>query len=78
MNNLPILTTRYREIWTRAERKILDRAAQLMAAHGDQFMLICGKPMCPEPSMHIEPYRQDADALMLRCGCTDRVFSAIH
>lgn len=65
------ISTRKREDWTRDERRVIDRAAKLLHGHGVAMKLACGSPVCPDPTLHVEPGAFDS---VLRCGCTDRHF----
>ena len=69
------LATRQRVVWTRAERKHLDVCAHDFNAHGDKLLLTCGRVTCPDPRMHLAADFGAPGGAVLRCGCTDRVFS---
>jgi hypothetical protein len=69
------LSTRRRVVWTRAERKHLDACAQDFVTHGDRLVLECGLQTCPDPRIHLAAAFSAPGGAVLRCGCTDRVFS---
>jgi hypothetical protein len=70
-----LISTRQRVVWTLAERKRLDRCAKDFNSHGDKLQLRCGNMTCPEPTMHLAADWSAPGGAVLRCGCTDRVFS---
>jgi hypothetical protein len=69
------LNTRARVVWTTAERKQLDRCARAVNVHGDKLVLWCGHLTCPDPRIHLAAAFHEPGGAVLRCGCTDRVFS---
>jgi hypothetical protein len=69
------LSTRRRVVWTRAERRSLDACATAIHARGDRLLLDCGSPLCPDPRIHLAADFGAPGGAVLRCGCTDRVFS---
>jgi hypothetical protein len=69
------LSTRRRVVWTRAERQTLNRCAQAFNAHGDRLVLECGTRTCPDRRIHLAAAFDAPGGAVLRCGCTDRVFS---
>lgn len=73
-----LISTRRRVVWTKDERKLVDRVAKLFNRHGDKFQLVCGSALCPEPSITMAVDDHDQRSRVLRCGCTDREFSHIH
>lgn len=75
MNGIPILTGRERVVWTKADKKILDRCAKLFNMHGDKLLLKCGNPVCPDHNMHLLEDISAPGGMVLRCGCHDRVFT---
>jgi hypothetical protein len=70
-----LISTRTRVVWTLAERKRLDRCAKDFNVHGDKLQLRCGQMTCPDPTMHLAADFSAPGGAVLRCGCTDRVFS---
>lgn len=68
---------RMREVWTNAERMQTDRFAKMVHSHGDTFLLRCGNELCPDRVIKLEADAGDARGAVLRCGCTDRVFSKV-
>ena len=70
-----LISNRQRVVWTKDERRPLDRVAKVFNAHGDKFQLVCGSPFCPEPSIVLEKDSSDPGGRVLRCGCRDRVFT---
>jgi hypothetical protein len=69
------LSARPRVVWTRAERRALDSCAAAFNAHGDRLVLECGKVTCPDARIHLAADFSAPGGAVLRCGCTDRVFS---
>lgn len=70
-----LISSRDRAVWTRSDKKILDRCAKVFNLHGDKLLLLCGNPCCPDPRMGLVNDGSDPAGMSLRCGCTDRVFS---
>jgi len=70
-----LISTRTRVVWTLAERKRLDRCAKDFNVHGDKLQLRCGQITCPDPTIHLAAKFDEPGGAVLRCGCTDRVFS---
>lgn len=66
---------RVRTVWTTDERRLLDRLAKTFNMHGDKILLRCGNPVCPSPVIVLKADQTSAGGAVLRCGCTDRVFS---
>lgn len=73
-----LITTRDRVVWTQDEKKHLDRCAKDFNAHGDKFLLRCGNPCCPDPVMRMHQDATSPGGVVLRCGCSDRLFSPVH
>jgi hypothetical protein len=69
------LATRPRVVWTRAERRALDACAKAFNSHGDRLVLECGTRTCPDRRIHLAAAFDAPGGAVLRCGCTDRVFS---
>jgi hypothetical protein len=69
------ISPRRRVVWTRAERKHLDACAEDFVTHGDRLVLECGLQTCPDPRIHLAAAFSAPGGAVLRCGCTDRVFS---
>jgi hypothetical protein len=69
------INTRTRVVWTTDERKRLDRCAKDFNQHGDKLLLKCGQMLCPDPRIHLAAAFDAPGGAVLRCGCTDRVFS---
>ena len=68
---VPLTTERQREVWTRDERKTLDRMARLVQSRGLAWMLKCIHPGCGGVMV-----RQDVAGVdTLRCDCSDRELS---
>lgn len=66
---------RTREVWTNADRMQLDRFARMVRGHGDVMLLRCGNDLCPDRAIKLEADAGAERGAVLRCGCTDRVFS---
>lgn len=67
--------TRAREVWTNDERRKLDHLAKMIKGHGDLFFLKCGSDLCPDRTIALVAEASAPRGAVLRCGCTDRVFS---
>jgi len=70
-----LISTRRRVVWTTDERKHLDRCAKDFNVHGDKLQLRCGQMTCPDPTIHLAVDFHAPGGAVLRCGCTDRLFS---
>jgi hypothetical protein len=70
-----LISTRVRTVWTTHERKLLDRLAKVFNMHGDKLQLRCGNPVCPDNRISLAQDHSSAGGAVLRCGCTDRVFT---
>jgi hypothetical protein len=70
-----LLTTRRRSVWTRADQRAMDRAHQIVKAHGDTLKLACGTTTCPDPRLQIVEDDRAAGGRVLQCGCTRRIFA---
>jgi hypothetical protein len=70
-----LISTRQRVVWTRDERKLIDRVAKVFNAHGDKLKFVCGNITCPEPSIVLQRDDSAPGGRVLRCGCRDRVFT---
>lgn len=66
---------RTREVWTNADRMLTDRFAKMVRGHGDTFSIKCGNELCPDRGIALEADAGAERGAVLRCGCTDRVFS---
>lgn len=67
---------RSREVWTNADRQLFDRACRMVKKdHGDLLLLRCGNELCPDRAIKLEADAGAERGAVLRCGCTDRVFS---
>lgn len=72
-NAIRVDLTRRRVVWTSDEKKKLDRAAKVVASHGDVIRLRCGSPVCPDHAIVLAEEGTGYRGRVLRCGCTDRV-----
>lgn len=70
-----LINTRLRVVWTMDEKKRLDRCARDFRAHGDKFLLRCGNTTCPDDRIVMHLDASAPTGAVLRCGCTDRVFT---
>ena len=70
---VPEETPRQREVWTKDEGRLLDRAIALVQSRGMQFMLRCGDEQCK--GSKIERIKGDGRDYLLRCPHKDRVFT---
>lgn len=69
-----LISTRQRVVWTTDEKKHLDRCARDFNSHGDKLLMLCGNPVCPEQRITLQQDGSSASGMVLRCGCSDRVF----
>jgi hypothetical protein len=69
---VPEAHSRVREVWTRDERRVIDRAIALLARRAVRFQFACGDPACRDPTF--SP-RLVGGELVLECGHKRRVFS---
>ena len=70
---LPEAISRVRQVWTKDEGRLLDRAFQLFTAKGMRAFLKCEDPACA--SAPIEKIRTPDGGVILRCAHSDRVFT---
>lgn len=69
------INTRPRVVWTKDEKRRLDRCAADFNAHGDRLLMRCGQALCPDTTIRLVREPSDPRGAVLRCGCLDRVFS---
>lgn len=69
------LRERIRVVWTTDEKKLLNRLAKIFNMHGDRLLMRCGNQTCPDNSIRLHVDATQPTGAVLRCGCTDRVFS---
>jgi len=65
---------RTRDVWTKADRKLLDRVARMLGEHGVSFALKCANQTCPDRQLKTASDSSAPGGVVLRCGCTDRHF----
>lgn len=70
-----LISNRTREVWTRADHRLLQRVAKLFQNHGDSFQLVCRYPLCPDPKIRLAQDETAPGGRVLRCGHLDRAFS---
>lgn len=70
---VPDDVSREREVWTRDEAKILDRAIKLLKARGLSVQLACPKPGCKGDKL--EKVRHADGSVILQCHHKDRIFT---
>lgn len=70
---LPDDIAREREVWTRDEARLLERATRLLEARGLALYLRCAYPDCVQTP--IERFRHGDGGLVLRCAHKDRILS---
>ena len=69
---VPDFLAREREVWTRADWKILERATKLVASRGLRMFLQCAEtPACRETPL--ARHREPDGGISLRCAHRDRV-----
>lgn len=69
---VPVEMPRDRQVWTKDEWRLLDRATKLLNARGIALQFQCMTPGCDaEP---IERLRQPDGTIVLRCAHADRAF----
>lgn len=67
---VPNELSRKREVWTRDEWKVLERATKLLGSRGVDMFLRCENDACKAAPM--ERIRRNDGGITLRCACTDR------
>ena len=70
---VPEELSREREVWTRDEARLLERATKLLESRGVALYLRCTHPDCA--TVPIERLRAADGGLLLRCGHRDRHLS---
>jgi hypothetical protein len=68
---VPDEISREREVWTRDDLKVLDRALKLLEGRGLRMYLGCPDPRCVKTP--IEKFRNADGGLTLRCSHKDRI-----
>lgn len=69
---VPEEQSRLREVWTRDDWKLLNRAATLFSMKGLSLLLKCNHPGCKDQP--VEKIHQPDGGFILRCAHCDRVF----
>lgn len=69
---VPVDAGRTREVWTKADWKLLNKAGAFLASRGMAFHLVCLSSECK--GVNLEQARDTAGRTSLRCKCKDRVF----
>jgi hypothetical protein len=64
--------SRKREVWTRDEGRLLDRATKLLTSRQVKFQMACARD-CGEPMT--QQFKQPGGLPVLECGCTTREFA---
>lgn len=70
---VPDDVSRTRQVWTRDEWKVIDRAIGLLKARRIRTEMFCEEDHCHGRT--IEAARLSGRAIRLRCDCTDRMFT---
>lgn len=70
---VPAEYSREREVWTKDELKVIDRAAKLLASRKVVMLLGCDHPDCRKTP--IERIRRIDGGITLRCNHRDREFT---
>lgn len=70
-----LINTRLRVVWTHDEKRLLTRLSKIFNTHGDKLQLRCGNVTCPDSRMVLAQDDTAPGGRVLRCGCSDRVFS---
>lgn len=70
-----LITTRQRATWTTDEKRRLTRVAKDFNMHGDKLLMRCGSPVCPDDRIILHVDESAPTGAVLRCGCTDRLFT---
>lgn len=68
---VPAESTRERQVWTKDEWKLLDRATRMLGGHGLSLLLECQHADCK--GQRIERMRRPDGTPMLQCPHADRV-----
>lgn len=69
------LRQRLRVVWTTDEKKLLSRLSKIFNMHGDKLLMRCGNVTCADAVIRLHVAPDQPTGAVLRCGCTDRVFS---
>jgi len=70
---VPEAVSRTREVWTKDEGKLLDRAIALLQSRDVKWLMKCGKPTCSDDKL--ERLKELGSDYVLQCGCKRRVFT---
>lgn len=70
---VPEAISRRRQVWTRSEWKLYERALKLFTCHGLAVQFKCNTESCDDRVIVRAGTRSEP---ILRCGCTDRVFTS--
>lgn len=68
---LPEEQSRERQVWTRDEWRLLERATKMLKSHGLAVQLVCEHDACKGAAL--EPRRLRDGSFRLRCPHADRV-----
>lgn len=66
---------RTRDVYSVDDVKHFDRAVKVLTSHGDKIQIRCGAELCPDRVVQLVSDATAERGAVLRCGCTDRVFS---
>lgn len=70
-----LISTRQRATWTTDEKRRLSRVAKDFNMHGDKLLMRCGNTTCPDPAIRLFMDASAPTGAVLRCACTDRLFT---
>jgi hypothetical protein len=70
---LPVELSRVREVWTRDERRLLERAVAMLTRKGMRQYLKCDHAACAAAPIERVPAADGG--FVLRCAHADRVFT---
>lgn len=63
--------SRQREVWSKDDLRLLDRATKMLASYGMEIFLGCKEPAC-KAAGPIERHRRNDGGITLRCAHKDR------
>lgn len=70
---VPDEISREREVWTKDEARLIERATKLLESRDIQVFFGCPHPRCQDAP--IRRYLKTDGAMSLRCGHKDRLFT---
>lgn len=74
VNTIPIISTKRRVVWTRDEKRLIDRVSKLFHDRGARLLMECGSALCQAPRFALVADDAEPAGRVLACGCTKHVF----